>query len=657
MKSRILAVLAAILPLVCACNLYDADEFECIDSPLEVRATAPGYLEESRTSYDFDGLTMMSEWLVKDRISVVPGGKSAYLRHYMAKSSGKSATFKLIRGDKSVTNSSYIIYYPGGYPGLDSKANIYNDWSYSNFAFEGQVQSKSKPTEHIAKYHTMRLVSSNDEDFDFSKGRQASCMHMLLAGKLFTNPSSISITLVRDGMPCPQLPLNNQADGMIADNAQYPVKEKNGATISLGLSGYKSENCLEAYMMMPDRDVRLLSGDKLRVVVSCSDGDYFSELSIGSDITLTGGHCHNLVIRGGWQLQGDDPFYERKIVWLQKGNENLNFVLMGDGYTCEDIESGVYDSDMRRFAGYLFNIEPYASLSEDFSVCYVIASSKTHLNATNQTNGAINNPDADTRFSTSFNSGSTLISANRTLVSNYAHPAFSSSFAENNATVIMIANQECRSGTCYIPGHSTGDYGYGKCVALLSKGRSKLEGEQLLHHEVLGHGFGKLADEYTGKNGGSSEDAKLHLWRDKYHCYRNVDVYTENKYDCYWGDMFDTINDYEGTENLGIYLGGLTYNDYFGRPTYNASESIMNKNTGRFNAICRRVIYYRYKCLAGLDNGWSWKSKEELQDFLRWDAETMARSALSNTGTISRLALPLDPDVAPSTPPVLEPMD
>ena len=49
----------------------------------------------------------------------------------------------------------------------------------------------------------------------------------------------------------------------------------------------------------------------------------------------------------------------------------------------------------------------------------------------------------------------------------------------------------------------------------------------------------------------------------------------------------------------------------------------MNNNTGIFNAISRRAIYYRYRRLSGEVNSNIWGTEEELNAFLKWDAEVI----------------------------------
>lgn len=72
------------------------------------------------------------------------------------------------------------------------------------------------------------------------------------------------------------------------------------------------------------------------------------------------------------------------------------------------------------------------------------------------------------------------------------------------------------------------------------------------------------------------------------------------------------INDNRyANEGLGAFEGGLTYLSGVWRPTKN---SIMNQNTGGFNAPSREAIYYRIHKLAYGD---SWEY--DYEKFVEWD--------------------------------------
>ena len=74
-------------------------------------------------------------------------------------------------------------------------------------------------------------------------------------------------------------------------------------------------------------------------------------------------------------------------------------------------------------------------------------------------------------------------------------------------------------------------------------------------------------------------------------------------------------------EGLGLYEGARYYGYGAYRPTEN---SIMNDNTGGFNAPSREAIYYRIHKLA---YGESWTY--DYEEFVNWDLNQRARSRVS----------------------------
>ena len=69
----------------------------------------------------------------------------------------------------------------------------------------------------------------------------------------------------------------------------------------------------------------------------------------------------------------------------------------------------------------------------------------------------------------------------------------------DDALIIVAMNSDKYAGTCYMywPTSCLGDYGRGATISYFPKGGSHENFAQTLHHEALGHGFAKLADEYS----------------------------------------------------------------------------------------------------------------------------------------------------------------
>ena len=142
-------------------------------------------------------------------------------------------------------------------------------------------------------------------------------------------------------------------------------------------------------------------------------------------------------------------------------------------------------------------------------------------------------------------------------------------------------------------------------------------GAESLHHEINGHCFGLLGDEYYYDNGATySQDAKTKAAMDADHAngyYLNVD-YNKDPTKVLWADFISNA-DYK-VEGIGVYEGSFTYQYGIYRPTEN---SIMFNSDTEFNAPSRRAIYKRIKELIG--------EKYSDKDFLAYDKKNLERFA------------------------------
>lgn len=314
--------------------------------------------------------------------------------------------------------------------------------------------------------------------------------------------------------------------------------------------------------------------------------------------------------------------------------EGIPVVLMGDGFLDKDIKTGVYEKTMKQTCSYLFTAEPVKSLKEYFDVYYVNAVSETNSFA-----------EGKTVFASKFEGGtSTGISGDDKKAMDYAdkvegisglrNASESEKFRHNNALVVIVLNDARYAGTCAI--YSDGverEIPRGYSVAYIPMAdSSKHDGigfEQILHHEALGHGFGKLADEYAyEKNGTLKEESEeygvLKSWQ-SYGCYKNVDT-TDKLKDTFWAHL--AAESCYAAEKIGCYEGGYTYSKGVYRPT---ETSIMVSNDQGFNAPSRELIYKRAMMIAG---GGTYTYVFE--DFLAFDEPSWKMSSAAET----RVAIP-----------------
>ena len=300
-----------------------------------------------------------------------------------------------------------------------------------------------------------------------------------------------------------------------------------------------------------------------------------------------------------------------KIVTLQtatKGN-GIDIVLMGDAYSDRQVADGTYKNDMEYIYNNLFTEEPYKSFKDHFNVYYV--------NVVSATEGY---EYGNTALDSYFGEG-TFVGGNDKAVFTYAQKAISAERMDE-ALLIVAMNSNNYAGTCYMYYPSvTGGYGNGISVSYFPKGENAETFAQLLHHEALGHGFSKLADEYAYESMGAIPATEVTTTKEQQNTWgwwKNVD-FTSAPSATRWSRF---INDTRyANDGLGAYEGGLTYWTGVWRPTEN---SIMRYNTGGFNAPSREAIYYRIHKLAYGD---SWQY--DYEEFVKYDAINRKAAASS----------------------------
>ncbi|MBM6720215.1 redoxin domain-containing protein [Bacteroides gallinaceum] len=319
--------------------------------------------------------------------------------------------------------------------------------------------------------------------------------------------------------------------------------------------------------------------------------------------------------------EGDAPYEstdfsaDRKAYTLQTASEGngINVVLMGDAFSDRQIADGTYEKVMQQAADAFFSEEPYASFRDMFNVYYV--------NAVSQNEGYFDG--GETAFSCYFGEG-TRVGGNDGLCMQYAQAAFNFTDEQmQDVLIIVMMNSTRYAGTCWMYYNTgyTSDYGRGTSVAYFPIGTSYEDLATILHHEAGGHGFAKLNDEYAYEYMGmipANEIRDEQNMRENYGWGKNTD-YISDPARVYWSKFI--ADSRYASENIGVYEGACTYWTGAYRPTEN---SIMNDNTGGFNAPSREAIYYRIHKLA---YGESWTY--DYEEFVNWDLNQRARSRVS----------------------------
>ena len=315
---------------------------------------------------------------------------------------------------------------------------------------------------------------------------------------------------------------------------------------------------------------------------------------------------------------------------LQKATRGagIDIVLMGDGYSDRLIADGTYASVMQRATEAFFSEEPYKSFRDCFNVHYIDVVSKNERYT------------AETAFETWYGTGTRVGGDDKKAVE-YARKVIPDTRMDE-ATLIVLMNRDYYAGTCYMDRPEDGSYLGGLSISYFPVSSIEETFSGILQHEACGHGFGKLADEYYYASYGAIPQSAIESYRETaaFGWWRNGD-FTSDPAAVKWSAFL--TDDRYSAEGLGVYEGAFTY--YYGawRPTYN---SIMNNNTGGFNAPSRYAIWYRIGKLA---YGSEWNGTYE--DFVAWDAINRTHAATSGRNAQKRNYV--EKDFPPLAPPVV----
>lgn len=257
----------------------------------------------------------------------------------------------------------------------------------------------------------------------------------------------------------------------------------------------------------------------------------------------------------------------------------LNIVILGDGYQKKDLsKGGKFERAATSACQTFFSIEPFNSFRDRFNV-YMVAyeSAEEGIDIKSQS------VDKDTYYETYWDGNTTAayltangISKVNSIVKNTLGL---DTDAEYYRTIVLIlSNTDAVAGSCGYPYRElygdtsvVGEPYASFAIAVLPANSTGTNG--LIKHELGGHGFGRLGDEYEKHSYGSD----LETWHGK-GFYRNVTInqsaWNWNSFSSYSGYNVEYIwrnNNYWCPSN-----GGIMYN-----------------NQGVFNAPSRQIIYER----------------------------------------------------------------
>lgn len=277
-----------------------------------------------------------------------------------------------------------------------------------------------------------------------------------------------------------------------------------------------------------------------------------------------------------------------------KGNNGgINITFVGDGYSAKDISEEAYLTDVKEGVEYLFGLEPYKTYRDYFNVHVAFALSYE--------SGVCSDVNIwrQTKFNTTYGAGfggRLLVDANA--VSSYVVNEVESGKITadniNQSVVICLLNSDVYEGV-------TSLYEKGAAVAFIPHSRYDNPNDYrgLIQHEVGGHAFGKLADEYIyhidyiqrcpcnccGHVNEILSSQSLGWYRNISLCGTYSDI--EWKHLIFHKDYDDIVDIYDGAffHARGVYRSEV--------------NSCMNNNVPYYSTISRQAIVERIKEYAG----------------------------------------------------------
>ena len=272
--------------------------------------------------------------------------------------------------------------------------------------------------------------------------------------------------------------------------------------------------------------------------------------------------------------------------------KGVNIVFMGDCFDAKDIAQGYYEEIMNEAIGYFFAVEPYSTYREYFNVYTVVGHSPDSGLPTTYT---INQ---ESRFESQYayeNGGGFQFKINEDKCFEYACKAPTVS-KENlcQTPVVVIENSSVYGGCTYLWDDNTA-----LAVQCIMRNEYPFDFRGVIQHEVGGHAFGKLADEYVYHSNfidlchcSCCDHANGFITRQNRGWYRNLSLNTSH-YDVPWSHL---IFDPQYQMYVDMYEGG-----YFHQRGVYRSEpnSCMNNNIPYYSAISRQAIVERIMEYAG----------------------------------------------------------
>ena len=606
---------------------------------------------DSRLALSQDGKVIKSVWSQNDGFTVVKDGESKVHTFSITDETVGSSEGVFKSNTTPTEGSGYYVYYPASIKSGD-------DFN-KQISLRGQEQVGDGTMDHLAEKITMCHYVAHYSDIRFinqeyktrvDKGNGNYSEYTTPAGNL---RKSTIWKLVGTNLPVDFQPVSMELE--VSNSNWVTFMETNGTytndcmKASMTLKNFDEDKDFEIYMVQSYSAVTLPKGSSLRLTVRNEEGEcYYSDKTFTEEAIIPGGTVVTFQYNGGW-TRGSNPNYRSEDFSKDKETQSLQthtygqgikVVFMGDGFSDRQITDGTYDEVMNKGMEAFFSVQPFTYYRNYFDVDMVYAVSTQEGCKDEATESVPNN----TAFSTWFGEG-TYVAGNFDKCVSYAKEVSDVS-DENiqNTLIIVMMNSTKYAGTCHMrrinyPAESPykKDYGVGVSVSYFPIGTTDEDLTKVLNHEANGHGFAKLDDEYYYNEWYDPGDylSKLyaeHAEDNSYGWFLNVST-TSDPEKVYWANFIGDAT--YSSEQIGVIEGAHALLKYWWRPTQN---SIMNDNTGGFNAPSRKIIYYRINKLA---NGDEWEYNHD--DFKALDVNWIPTSTMSarSVGNIGEEFVPL----------------
>ena len=289
-----------------------------------------------------------------------------------------------------------------------------------------------------------------------------------------------------------------------------------------------------------------------------------------------------------------DYSLDRKVETISthtRGN-GIPLLIISEGYTDRLLSEGAFQHDAENILDDFFSVEPYASNRDLFDIHLVNIVSQTEWIG------------YGTAFNTSYELGRLTMKMDYNQVKELVSSLSQTNYTSDDVTAMILMPHNCPfRAVCYM-------YSNRFAAGITLDTHSAI-------HEIGGHGFGKLGDEYVEYSGYYNESLSGKHARGEY---MNVDT-KSSPTEVIWHDLL--ANPDYTVEKLGVYEGAL----YYPHGAYRSSESSImnagNKYPIEFNAPSRRAIYKRMMTLSGLGY-----SENEFLEYDKLNLEKIKQGAI-----------------------------